>query len=74
MADLESGGGARREAAPVNSFKIGDKVRFILRPEPGFVTAVDPEANHGLGSIRVRFPDGAELSFPFGSHGLEPAP
>ena len=60
---------ARIEPVPA-PFLPGDRVRDFLG-RPGTVTAVDPKANHGLGSIRVRFDDGRELAVAAVAHGLE---
>jgi hypothetical protein len=60
---------ARIEPVP-SPFQPGDRVRDFLG-RPGTVTAVDPKANHGLGSIRVRFDDGRELGFAAAAHGLQ---
>ena len=48
-------------------FEVGDLVRTTLRTG-GVVIAVDPTANHGLGSIKVRFPDGFVLGGFFVGH------
>ena len=48
-------------------FQVGDLVRTTLRTG-GVVIAVDTGANHGLGSIKVRFPDGVVLGSPFIGH------
>ena len=48
-------------------FKVGDLVRTTLRTG-GVVIAVDAKANHGLGSIKVRFPDGFVLGCLFVGH------
>ena len=48
-------------------FQVGDPVRTTFRTG-GVVIAVDPKANHGLGSIEVRFADGLVLGGFFVSH------
>jgi hypothetical protein len=50
-------------------FEVGDLVRTTLRTG-GVVIAVDPTANHGLDSIKVRFPDGFVLGSFFVGHGF----
>jgi len=50
-------------------FEPGERVRDF-RGQPGTVVEVDANASHGLGSIRVKFDDGRELSFAFAAHGL----
>ncbi|MBI2193573.1 MAG: hypothetical protein HYU36_16475 [Planctomycetes bacterium] len=51
-------------------FRVGDRVRTLFR-SGGVVVSVDGGANRGLGSIRVEFPDGAQVSFPFVGHDLQ---
>jgi hypothetical protein len=53
-------------------FGPGQRVRDF-RGQVGTVLVVDSKANHGMGSIRVRFDDGRELSFMALAHGLEVA-
>ena len=48
-------------------FNVGDRVRTTFRTG-GVVIAVDAKAHHGLGSIKVRFPDGSELGGFFVGH------
>lgn len=48
-------------------FQVGDRVRSTFRAG-GVVIAVDAKGNHGLGSIKVRFPDGVVLSTLFVGH------
>jgi hypothetical protein len=48
-------------------FQVGDPVRTTFRTG-GVVTAVDAKANHGLGSIEVRFADGSVLGGFFVGH------
>jgi hypothetical protein len=48
-------------------FQVGDPVRTTLRTG-GVVIAVDANANHGLGSIKVRFSDGTVLGGFFVGH------
>ena len=45
-------------------FQVGDRVRTTHR-SGGVVIEVDPKGNQGLGSIRVRFPDGVVLGGMF---------
>jgi hypothetical protein len=52
---------------------VGQRVRDC-RGQPGTVTAVDLEANHGMGRIEVRFDDGRQLAFVVIGHGLGPIP
>lgn len=59
------------EMAGVESvFKVGDRVKSIHRTG-GIVIRVDRRGNSGLGEIRVRFPDGAEISGMFPDGGFE---
>lgn len=51
-------------------FEVGDKVRTPFRAG-GVVIEVDEKGNHGLGSIKVRFPDGTVLGGLFVNHGFE---
>ncbi|MEW6618498.1 MAG: hypothetical protein AB1422_03990 [bacterium] len=51
-------------------FKVGDKVKTTHRTG-GVVIDIDPKANHGLGSIKVKFPDGVVLGGTFIAHGFE---
>ena len=55
------------------AFRVGDRVKFLHR-SGGVVVKVNKQANSGLGEIRVRFPDGAELSGMFPDGGFEPEP
>ena len=48
-------------------FQVGDPVRTTLRTG-GVVIAVDAAANHGLGSIKVRFSDGTVIGGFFVGH------
>ena len=48
-------------------FQVGDRVRNTFRTG-GVVIAVDAKGNHGLGSIKVRFPDGVVLGTLFVAH------
>jgi len=48
-------------------FQVGDHVRTSFRTG-GVVIAVDAAANHGLGSIKVRFSDGTEIGGFFIGH------
>ncbi len=48
-------------------FQVGDRVRSSLRTG-GVVIAVDAKGNQGLGSIKVRFPDGVVLGTCFVGH------
>jgi hypothetical protein len=54
----------------VCAFKAGDRVKDSCRTG-GVVTKVDPDANHGMGLIKVRYPDGVELRYAFIGNGLE---
>ena len=55
---------AKRKSCP---FNLGDRVRTTLRTG-GVVIEIDAKAHHGLGSIKVRFPDGSELGGFFVGH------
>lgn len=48
-------------------FNVGDRVRTTFRTG-GVVIGIDAKAHHGLGSIKVRFPDGSELGGFFVDH------
>ncbi len=48
-------------------FVVGDRVRTTFR-SGGVVIDVDANAHHGLGSIKVRFPDGSVLGGFFVGH------
>jgi hypothetical protein len=48
-------------------FSVGDRVRTTFRTG-GVVIAIDAKAHHGLGSIKVRFPDGSVLGGFFVGH------
>jgi hypothetical protein len=55
-------------------FVVGDRVRSIVGPWYGTITAIDFKAEHGLGRITVRRDaDGAILYQAAVAHGLEPA-
>ena len=54
-------------------FNIGDRVRTTLRTG-GVVIAIDAKAHHGLGSIKVRFPDGSVLGGFFIGHDFRKEP
>lgn len=54
-------------------FRVGDRVHTAHRTG-GIVISVDSRANHGLGSVVVRFPDGVELGGPFVGSGFERSP
>jgi hypothetical protein len=51
-------------------FRVGDRVRTTLRTG-GVVIEVDEKAHHGLGSIKVRFPDGSVLGGFFVGHDFQ---
>jgi hypothetical protein len=57
----------------VAPFVAGQRVRDF-RGQLGTVSAIDVQANAGLGRIEVRFDDGRELAFPAVAHGLESLP
>lgn len=52
-------------------FRVGDRVKSTHR-SGGVVIRVDKQGNSGLGEIRVRFSDGAEISGMFPDGGFEP--
>ena len=56
---------------PDLQFAVGDRVQSFLG-EAGTVVGIDLKAQHGLGSVRVRFDDGRELDFAAIAHGLTP--
>jgi hypothetical protein len=60
----------RRVETPSLPFAVGDRVRDI-RGHVGTVTSIDLAAEHGLGSVRVRFDDGRELNYAAIAHDLE---
>lgn len=51
-------------------FRVGDSVRTTFRTG-GVVIDVDEKAHHGLGSIKVRFPDGSVLGGFFVGHDFQ---
>ena len=53
-----------------SAFSVGDRVRD-WRGRRGVVTAIVPDAAHGLGRLTVRFDDGVELSFALVAPGVE---
>jgi len=57
-----------QEAAP--RFHAGDRVKGFMG-QLGTVVEVDRRANHGMGSVRVRFDDGREVDFAYIASGLE---
>jgi hypothetical protein len=60
----------RAAAEPVSlPFGVGDRVRNTLG-HVGTVLAVDVRANRGLGSVRVKYDDGRELSYSALAHDL----
>jgi hypothetical protein len=54
-------------------FQVGDRVLDAYRKE-ATVIELDPKTNHGLGSVKVRYDDGRELSFALAASGLTPVP
>jgi len=50
--------------------KVGDKVKTQWR-KGGIVISIDPEAEHGLGSVEVKWPDGAVLGGFYVLHDFE---
>jgi hypothetical protein len=63
---------ARRGRRSTPPFSVGDRVRDVWGRE-GLVIEVDPDAEHGLGRIRVRYPSGLILTSLLRAHGLSPA-
>lgn len=55
----------------VPPFKVGDQVLDSSRRE-ATVTEIDPNSNHGMGTVRVRYEDGREVSFMLAASGLSP--
>lgn len=53
-------------------FKVGDRVRSIVGPWYGTVTAIDVRAEHGLGRITVRRDSGSIIHQAAIAHGLLP--
>jgi hypothetical protein len=53
-------------------FKVGDRVRSIVGPWYGTVTAIDVRAEHGLGRITVRRDSGSIINQAAIAHGLLP--
>lgn len=70
LTDLWGKNKAGQEQAINDPFHIGDRVRFLHR-RGGVVIDVNPKANHGLGSIKARFPDGVVIGATFLNHGFE---
>jgi hypothetical protein len=52
-------------------FKVGDRVLDAFRRETT-VIAIDPDSNHGLGKVSVRYADCREASFTLAASGLTP--
>ncbi len=52
-------------------FGVGDRVRDTWGNEHT-VILIDPEAEHGMGVIRIRRDDGKELAYAMIAHGLKP--
>jgi hypothetical protein len=68
LRDLMAGRSIRRSMrGVVCPFQVGDRVRNTFKTG-GVVIAVDAKGNHGLGSIKVRFPDGVVLGTFFVDH------
>jgi hypothetical protein len=66
-----------RPAPPIKQitppFQVGDRVLDAYRKE-ATVIELNPKSNHGLGSVKVRYDDGRELSFALAASGLKPIP
>ena len=64
------------EPAPASAgspeFRPGDRVKDAFG-NTGTVTAIDPQAEHGLGVIKVKMDDGREVSLSLVASGLEQA-
>ncbi len=74
---LFGGGAPPPQPAPASpsppetpAFRVGERVRAVWGAE-GTVTAVDPQAEHGLGIVTVRFDHGAEARLSLIASGLE---
>ena len=58
--------------AESSEFRVGDRVKDALG-NTGTITAIDPQAEHGLGVITVKMDDGREVSLSLVASGLEQA-
>lgn len=54
---------------PLPPFGVGDTVTDVWG-QPATVVSIDPRAEHGLGIVKVRYPDGREAAFMLITHGL----
>jgi len=52
-------------------FQVGDRVLDAYRKE-ATVIELNPKSNHGLGSVKVRYDGGREVSFALAASGLSP--
>jgi hypothetical protein len=57
------------DPAPLPPFGVGDAVTDVFG-KPATVIAMDPAANHGLGSITVRYADGRRATVAMRAHCL----
>jgi len=58
-------------AIPLPPFGVGDRVTDTSG-NIAVITAIDPRAMHGFGSITARYDDGRELTFAMFAHNLRP--
>ncbi len=65
-AELAPGG------AESSEFSAGDRVKDAIG-NTGTITAIDPQAEHGLGVITVKMDDGREVNLALVASGLEQA-
>ena len=65
-AEPAPGGGESSE------FSVGDRVKDAIG-NTGTITAIDPQAEHGLGIVTVKMDDGREVNLALMASGLEQA-
>ena len=57
---------APRRRAPAPDYAVGDRIVDVWG-KPATIAAIDLYANHGLGSVTLRYDNGRELTFMLGS-------
>ena len=53
--------------APPPDFAVGDRIQDVWGRD-AIISAIDLHANHGLGSVSIRYQDGREVTFALGSN------
>lgn len=61
------------DPAPLPGFGVGDTVTDLWH-HSATVIALDPRAEHGLGTITVRYQDGREVTYMMRTHPFRPQP